>query len=147
MSLALSSPKAPVAGPPPVVLQNPIGEDFSVVRSGLLGGVLGILGLNKHRELPQRVFEIGDVVIDGTNVRRLGAASIHPKASFTEMKSLVQSLLRGGGEAGGRGRSCSARSPRAWSTATASPIRSRRSSSTSRRSCDPPGNPFIGPAR
>ena len=94
MSLALSSPKAPVASPPPVVLQNPIGEDFSVVRSGLLGGVLGILGLNKHRELPQRVFEIGDVVIDGTNVRRLGAASIHPKASFTEMKSLVQSLLR-----------------------------------------------------
>lgn len=94
MSLALSSPKAPVSGPPRVVLQDPIGEDFSVVRSGLLGGVLGILGLNKHRELPQRVFEIGDVVIDGANVRRVGAASIHPKASFTEMKSLVQSLVR-----------------------------------------------------
>jgi len=50
--------------------------------------------LNKHRELPQRIFEIADVVLDARNVRRIGAASIHHKASFTEAKSLVLSLLR-----------------------------------------------------
>ncbi len=94
MGLASTSPKEPVAAPPRVGIMNPVGEEFSVVRSSLLGGVLNILKLNKHRELPQRVFEVGEVVVDGINVRRIAAASIHPKASFTEMKSLVQSLLR-----------------------------------------------------
>jgi phenylalanyl-tRNA synthetase beta chain len=94
MTLASSSPKEPVEGPPRVAIQNPVGEEFSVVRSGLLGGILNILKLNKHRELPQRVFEVGEGVVEGRNARRVAAASIHPKASFTEMKSLVQSLLR-----------------------------------------------------
>lgn len=94
MSLASVSPKEPVEAPPRIGIVNPVGEEFSVVRSGLLGGLMTILRLNKHRELPQRVFEVGEVVIGGANVRRVAAASIHPKASFTEMKSLVQSLLR-----------------------------------------------------
>jgi phenylalanyl-tRNA synthetase beta chain len=94
MTLASTSPKEPVEGAPRIAIQNPVSEEFSVVRSGLLGGVLNILKLNKHRELPQRVFEVGEVVVGGVNVRRLAAASVHPKASFTEMKSLVQSLLR-----------------------------------------------------
>jgi len=94
MSLSMTSPKEPIEAPATAAILNPIGEDFSVIRSTLLGSILGILKLNKHRELPQRVFEIGDIVIDGGNVRRIGAASIHPKASFTEMKSLVQSVLR-----------------------------------------------------
>ena len=100
MSLATSSPKSPVETPPPAAIQNPVGEEFSVIRSGLLTGVLNMLRLNKHRELPQRVFEIGDVVLDGANRRRVAAASIHPKASFTEMKSLVQSFLRDVGKSG-----------------------------------------------
>ncbi len=94
MTLASSSPKEPVEGPPRVVIQNPVGEEFSVVRSGLLAGLVTILRLNKHRELPQRVFEVGETVVEGRNAWRVAAASIHPKASFTEMKSLVQSLLR-----------------------------------------------------
>jgi len=94
VSLSMTSPKEPLEAPPRVSILNPISEDFSVVRSSLFGSLLGILRLNKHRELPQQVFEVGDVVIDGVNVPRIGAASIHPKASFTEMKSLVQGLLR-----------------------------------------------------
>ncbi len=94
MSLATSSPKVPVEGPTPVVIANPVSEEFSVIRSGLLAGVVNMLRLNKHRDLPQRVFEVGDVVIGGGNVLRIAGASIHPKASFTEMKSLVVSLLR-----------------------------------------------------
>ena len=94
MSLATTSAKGAVEGPKPATILNPVGEEFSAIRAGLLAGVLNMLRLNKHRELPQRVFEIGDVVIDGANVRRVAAVSIHPKASFTEMKSLVQSLLR-----------------------------------------------------
>ena len=100
MTLATSSPKAPVAAQRPAVIKNPVSEEFSVIRSGLLAGVLHTLRLNKHRELPQRIFEVGDVVIDGANVRRIAGIAIHPKASFTEMKSLVQSLLRDVGKSG-----------------------------------------------
>src|SRR5207249_4599212 len=55
---------------------------------------INIFRLNKHRELPQRIFEIADVIMETRNVRRIGAASIHHKASFTEAKSLVLSLMR-----------------------------------------------------
>jgi phenylalanyl-tRNA synthetase beta chain len=66
----------------------------SKMRASLLPSMMGILALNKHRDLPQRVFEIGDAVRGGANVRLLAAASIHAKAGFTEMKSLVQGLFR-----------------------------------------------------
>jgi phenylalanyl-tRNA synthetase beta chain len=98
MSLATSSPNVPLESRPPAAILNPVSDEFSVIRSGLLAGVLNMLRLNKHRELPQRVFEVGDVVIEGANVPRIAAATIHPKASFTEMKSLVQSLLRDAGK-------------------------------------------------
>jgi len=100
MALATSSPKVPVVAAQPASIKNPVSEEFSVIRSGLLAGVLQMLRLNKHRELPQRIFEVGDVVIDGSNVHRMAGATIHPKASFTEMKSLVQSLLRDVGKSG-----------------------------------------------
>jgi phenylalanyl-tRNA synthetase beta chain len=61
---------------------------------------MNIFRLNKHRELPQRIFEIADVVFDAKNVRRIGAAAMHHKASYTEAKSMVLSLLRDAGRSG-----------------------------------------------
>jgi phenylalanyl-tRNA synthetase beta chain len=43
------------------------------------------------------VFEVGDVVLEHKNVRYLAGATIHAKASFTEVKSLVQSVLASAG--------------------------------------------------
>jgi phenylalanyl-tRNA synthetase beta chain len=40
------------------------------------------------------VFEIGDVIHGNITIRHLAGLTIHPKASFTEMKSLVQSVIR-----------------------------------------------------
>jgi phenylalanyl-tRNA synthetase beta chain len=77
-----------------VTLLNPVSAEQSKMRSSLLPSVLGILSLNKHRDLPQRVFEIGDAVREDRNVRLLAGASIHARASFTEMKSLAQALMR-----------------------------------------------------
>jgi phenylalanyl-tRNA synthetase beta chain len=94
MSLTLAAPEEPFASGPRSVVRNPVTTDLDSLRTSLLPGLLNILKLNKHRELPQRVFEIADVVIGSTNVRRMGGAAIHPKASFTEAKSLVLSLLR-----------------------------------------------------
>jgi phenylalanyl-tRNA synthetase beta chain len=76
---------------------NPVTEDHEVLRASLLPGLMGILRKNKHRELPQRVFEAGDVVRGTRNRAMLSGVSIHPKASFTEVKSDVQSLMQAAG--------------------------------------------------
>lgn len=94
MSLTVAPPEEPWESPPRVTILNPVAVEQSKMRASLLPNVLGILALNKHRDLPQRVFEIGDAVREDKNVRLLAGASIHAKAGFTEMKSLVQGLLR-----------------------------------------------------
>ena len=73
-------------------IRNPVTEMHTLVRTSLLPSLFGILRRNKHRELPQRVFEIGDVVRGGSNRTMLAAMTVHSKASFTEYKSLVLSL-------------------------------------------------------
>lgn len=78
----------------PLRLRNPITSELNVVRSTLLPSLLDILRLNRHRELPQRFFEIDDVVLEGINRRHLGGVIIHSKAGFTEVKGLVQGILR-----------------------------------------------------
>ncbi len=100
MSLTMASDKEPLATPPRVLIRNPISEDLTTLRSSLLPGLLNLFKLNKHRELPQRIFEIGDVVLEARNVPRIAAAAIHHKASFTQAKSLVLSLLRDVGKGG-----------------------------------------------
>jgi phenylalanyl-tRNA synthetase beta chain len=94
MSLTVTSPSGPFTGPDRVRIVNPVAEELSSLRTSLVPGLLNLFGLNKHRELPQRAFEVADAVVDAENVRRLGLAAIHPKASFTEGKSLALSLAR-----------------------------------------------------
>lgn len=100
MSLTLASAKDGFVTPERVLVRNPLGEELTTIRSSLLPALLSIFRMNKHRELPQRVFEIGDVVIDSRNVRKIAGASMHHRASFTEAKSLVLSLLRDVGRSG-----------------------------------------------
>ena len=76
-----------------IKVKNPVSEEHVLVRTSLLPSVLAILRKNKHRELPQKVFEIGDVVTHQKNRKLFSGASIHAKASFTEVKSLVQSSI------------------------------------------------------
>ncbi|WP_406661306.1 phenylalanine--tRNA ligase subunit beta [Methanolobus sp. ZRKC3] len=73
---------------------HPISEDQTMVRTTILPNLMEILSMNQHRELPQRIFEVGDVVIDGMNGLRLAAVSIHPQANFTEIRELVDALMR-----------------------------------------------------
>ena len=100
MSLIMASAKEPVATPERVVVRNPVTEDLTTLRSSLLPGLLNLFALNKHRELPQRIFEVADVVQDARNRLHVGAAASHPKASFTEAKSLALSVLRDVGRSG-----------------------------------------------
>ncbi|MFQ6107007.1 MAG: phenylalanine--tRNA ligase subunit beta [Thermoplasmata archaeon] len=81
-----------------VRIRNPITLEQATLRTSLIPSLIALLRANRHHELPQRFFEVGDVVIDTKNRRKLAGVSIHAKAGFTEVKSLVQSLLRDLGE-------------------------------------------------
>jgi phenylalanyl-tRNA synthetase beta chain len=105
VTLSLSSPKEQYASmnldeeKSVIKVKNPVSEDHVLVRTSLLPSIIAILRKNKHRELPQRVFEVGDVVLERKNFTYLAGAAIHAKASFTEVKSLVQSVLASAGYA------------------------------------------------
>ena len=73
---------------------HPISEGQTMVRTTLLPNLLEILALNKHRELPQKIFEVGEVVSCGENKQHVAAVSIHPQANFTEIYEVVDSLMR-----------------------------------------------------
>jgi phenylalanyl-tRNA synthetase beta chain len=77
------------------IIKNPKTEDHTILRVSLLPSLLNILRTNKHRELPQKIFEISDVVIENKNCRRLAGTSIHTKANFTEIKSMVENIISG----------------------------------------------------
>jgi phenylalanyl-tRNA synthetase beta chain len=77
-----------------VKIQNPIADYLTCVRMMLTPSMLMFLKANKHRELPQNIFEVGSIVSGTRTIRHLAALSMHSKASFTEMKSLVQTILR-----------------------------------------------------
>ncbi len=73
---------------------NPLSADFDAIRSNLLPSIMEVLRFNRRRDLPQRFFEIDDVVLAGHNRKHLAGAVIRPKASFTEAKSLLQGVVR-----------------------------------------------------
>ena len=80
-----------------VIIHNPISKEHTNMRASLLPLLLNTLKANLHRDLPQRIFEVGDVVIKGKNVRKMAGVAIHRKASFTEIKGLVKSFLESQG--------------------------------------------------
>lgn len=77
-----------------VEVLNPISEDHTCLRVSLLPSLMMVLRRNKHRDLPQRLFEVGDVMEGIVRKKHLAGVSISAKASFTEAKSLVESVLR-----------------------------------------------------
>ncbi len=76
-----------------ISLRNPVLEERDFLRTSLLPGMLLTLEANKHNELPQRIFEIGDVHAP-RRIMHFAAVSIHPKATFAECKSLVDAIGR-----------------------------------------------------
>ncbi len=100
MSLTMADAEEAMSTPDRAVVLNPVTSDLTTLRSSLLPGLINLFRLNKHRELPQRIFEVADVVLSARNVRHVAGAAIHHRASFTEAKSLVLSLLRDVGRGG-----------------------------------------------
>jgi len=72
----------------------PINEDHTIVRPTILPNLLEILSINQHRELPQRIFEVGEVVVNCNTHQHLSAVAIHPQANFTEIQAVVDAVMR-----------------------------------------------------
>ena len=81
-----------------VQIENPIGEEYSCMRVGLIPSLLKILNENRHHPLPQQIFEFGIAVNRNfKNQHLLGFVKIDAKANFTECKSLVDAIMRDSG--------------------------------------------------
>lgn len=82
-----------------VTLHNPVLEEQTILRTRLVPSLLGVLAHNRHRSLPQRLFEVG-YVVDATakpaprNRLRLAVVEQAAKTGFSEVKGLLEALVR-----------------------------------------------------
>jgi len=75
-------------------LQHPISEEQTVVRTDILPMLVETLQINHHRELPQRLFAIGDCVEGEATFQKVAAVSIHTEADFSEIYACADALMR-----------------------------------------------------
>jgi phenylalanyl-tRNA synthetase beta chain len=75
-------------------VMHPITEDHTLVRTDLLPLLLEICQFNRHRELPQRIFCVGDVVEETVTFQKLAWVSLHPGADFTEAYATADAICR-----------------------------------------------------
>ncbi|MBR1369190.1 phenylalanine--tRNA ligase [Methanocalculus chunghsingensis] len=73
---------------------HPISLENTMLRTDLLPALLEILSANKHRELPQRIFAVGDVNDHTLTYQKVAGAATHPGADFSEVYATIDALLR-----------------------------------------------------
>ncbi|RAP54321.1 MAG: phenylalanine--tRNA ligase subunit beta [Methanosphaera sp. rholeuAM130] len=83
-----------------ITVAQPITQDRTMIRKSLVNSLLEFLEDNKHEELPQKIFEIGDVAyIDESRdvkmktVKKLAAAMVSSNANYTDIKAIVESFV------------------------------------------------------
>ncbi|UCH69618.1 MAG: phenylalanine--tRNA ligase subunit beta [Candidatus Bathyarchaeota archaeon] len=83
-----------------VKIANPRMVTYTCLRDWLLPSLMEFLSHNTHVEYPQKIFEVGYVIVFNgqtesktRDVTKLACATTHPNANFTEIKSIVEALL------------------------------------------------------
>ncbi|MCD6260549.1 MAG: phenylalanine--tRNA ligase subunit beta [Thaumarchaeota archaeon] len=86
---------------PHVKILNPVSAEYTILRTWILPSLMKNLSYNRGSLYPQRIFEVGDVIYPAEDVPekavrrlRLGAVSSHKDSSYTEIKSVLEELLR-----------------------------------------------------
>ncbi|MCS7144717.1 MAG: phenylalanine--tRNA ligase subunit beta [Archaeoglobaceae archaeon] len=77
-----------------VPLMHPLTQEHTIVRTEILSKLLEVIAVNKHVELPLKIFEVGDVVVGLRNRLRLCACITHSRVNFAELRSYVQAVMR-----------------------------------------------------
>jgi len=85
---------------PVVEVSNPKSARFCILRASLLPGLMEFLSINQSHDLPQRIFEIGDVaVVDESqlnkarNIRKIAGVIINAEISFEDIQAVVYNFL------------------------------------------------------
>lgn len=74
-------------------------QEHIILRDMLLPGMMEVLSRNIHESYPQKIFEIGTVFEKDSQIKEeihLSCLSAHKDVNFTEVKSVLQSLLKTG---------------------------------------------------
>ena len=74
-------------------------QEHIILRDMLLPGMMEVLSRNIHESYPQKIFEIGTVFEKDSSIKEgihLACLSVHKDVNFTEVKSVLQSLLKTG---------------------------------------------------
>ncbi len=84
-----------------VEIANPVSQEFTILRTWLLPSLLQVLRSNKKHPLPQRIFEVGNVVLldessetGAVDRRRLGACLMGKQAGWSQIKAVMEAVLR-----------------------------------------------------
>ena len=108
MTLILTSPensftKLRLPYPEEVVVEisNPISIEQTIMRRHLLTGMLETFSRNANRELPQRIFEAGDITVldskgetGAREIRKVAAGIIDPHVGYADIRAVAEALLR-----------------------------------------------------
>ncbi len=80
-------------------IENPRTVDYTHFRHSLIPGIMNFLSNNTSQAFPQNVFEVDDVIVKSgnergcTEERRACYAITHARAGYSEIKSVLDSLL------------------------------------------------------
>lgn len=77
----------------PLEMENPLNEEYSVLRQQLIPGLLETLAKNRSNEYPQYFFELGTVWTPEEEPR-LAFAICGEKAGFTEAKATLEAAFK-----------------------------------------------------
>jgi phenylalanyl-tRNA synthetase beta chain len=82
-------------------IANPVSTNWNAIRSRLLPSIMDFLRANLHVEYPQKVFEVGDVVVidesaeTGTKTeKKLACALSDMDAGYEDISSILNAVLR-----------------------------------------------------
>jgi phenylalanyl-tRNA synthetase beta chain len=92
--------KMSIVEEPLAEVENPKMEGYNVLRNRLLPGLMEVLSTNKHHPYPQSLYEVDDVILldektdsGAKSARRLAVVQCHAKASFSDIKATMNSVL------------------------------------------------------
>ena len=80
-------------------VENPINVAQTMLRTSLLAGLLETLSLNTHHDMPQQIFEVGDITLldkkqetGASEHRRVAGAVTGVDAGFAQVRSIAEAL-------------------------------------------------------
>ncbi len=76
-----------------VAVKNPKSLDFSVIRDRLSLGALDFLRINRRRNLPQNIFELGEVLTEAKQHTNLCLLKSNSKSGYSDIKQSLDALM------------------------------------------------------